>query len=139
VRVVRFREMEYSLPQDAGPACLREILQTIRSRNLPICFPLEYRHVAAEDSWLSMFEGRAGASISVHQFGDLDHKPYFSIIEPIFWKYGGRPHWGKLHTLDAQRLAALYPRHWRDFQELRRSLDPQGKMLNPYLKTILGV
>jgi FAD/FMN-containing dehydrogenase len=103
-----------------------------------VCFPLEYRRVDADDIWLSMFQGRPGATISVHQYGDLDHKAYFAEIEPIFWKYEGRPHWGKLHTLDAARLAALYPKHWKDFQEVRRHLDPQGKMLNAHLKTIFG-
>lgn len=138
VRVVRFREMEYTVPAEAGPACVREILRTIRERRLPIAFPLEYRYVKADDIWLSMFEGRDGCSISVHQYGDTDHRAYFVEIEPIFWKYGGRPHWGKIHTLDAARLAALYPRHWRDFHTVRRSLDPQGRMLNPHLKHIFG-
>jgi len=138
LRGVRFREMEYAVPADAGPACIREILQTIRDKKIPVCFPLEYRRIAADDIWLSMFSGQASATISVHQYGDLDPTPYFAAIEPIFWKYQGRPHWGKLHTLDAQRLAALYPRHWQDFQEVRRHLDPLGKMLNPYLKKILG-
>ncbi len=138
-RLVRFREMEYILSAEAGPACIREILKTIRERRIPVCFPLEYRRAAAGDVWLSMFEGRAGAAIAVHQFADLDYKAYFAEIEPIFWKYEGRPHWGKLHTLEAKRLAALYPKHWKDFQEVRQALDPQGKMLNPYLKAILGV
>ncbi|WP_301080941.1 D-arabinono-1,4-lactone oxidase [Rhodoferax sp.] len=137
-RGIRFREMEYTVPAAAGPACVREILRTLRERQIPVCFPLEYRRVDADDIWLSMFEGRPGATISVHQFGDLDHRPYFAAIEPIFWKYEGRPHWGKLHTLDAKRLAALYPKHWKDFQEVRQHLDPQGKMLNPHLRTIFG-
>ena len=139
IRQVRFREMEYTVPAAAGAACLREILRTIRERRLPDCFPLEYRHVAADDIFLSMFEGGAGASISVHQFGDTDYRPYFAEIEPIFWKYGGRPHWGKLHTLDAARLAALYPRHWQDFRDVRRALDPAGRMLNPHLRHVLEV
>ncbi|MBJ7313640.1 D-arabinono-1,4-lactone oxidase [Rugamonas sp. CCM 8940] len=139
VRVVRFREMEYTVPAESGPDCVREILRTIRQRKLPIAFPLEYRYVKADDIWLSMFEGRDGCSISVHQYGDTDHRAYFAEIEPIFWKYQGRPHWGKLHTLDAARLAALYPRHWKDFQQLRRSLDPQGRMMNAHLKHIFGV
>ena len=141
VRVVRFREMEYTVPVDAGPACLREILSTVRKKNLPVCFPLEYRYVKGGDVWLSMFQGMGdsgGCSISVHPYGDIDYKPYFAEIEPIFWKYGGRPHWGKLHTLDAKRLAALYPKHWQDFQEVRRTLDPLGRMLNPHLQHILG-
>ena len=42
-----------------------------------------------------------------------------------------------MHTLAAPELAALYPR-WRDFQRVRRELDPEGRMLNPYLKQLLG-
>lgn len=136
IRMVRFKEMEYTVPQEAGPACLREILATIQRLKLPLCFPLEYRHVPAESSWLSMFEGRAGASISVHQFADLPHEAIFKTIEPIFWKYDGRPHWGKLHTLKSSQLSHLY-RHWKEFQEVRRELDPQGKMLNAHLQVIL--
>ena len=138
VRMVRFREMEYTVPAEAGPACTREILDTISKKKLNLCFPLEYRYVKADDIWLSMFEGQDGCSISVHQFGDLDYKTPFTEIEPIFWKYGGRPHWGKIHTLDAKRLAQLYPRHWQDFQEVRRELDPRGKLMNSHLKTLFG-
>ena len=138
VRMVRFREMEYTVPADAGPACVREILQTVKDLKLPVCMPLEYRYVKADDIWLSMFEGRDGCSISIHQYGDLDFKSYFGHIEPIFWKYEGRPHWGKIHTLDARRLAGLYPRHWADFLEVRRSVDPHGRMLNEHLKALFG-
>jgi FAD-linked oxidoreductase len=138
VRIVRFREMEYTVPAEVGPACMQEIMQTIRTKKLPISFPFEYRYVKGDDVWLSMFEGRDGCSISIHQYGDLDYKRVFAEIEPIFWKYEGRPHWGKIHTLDAQRLASLYPRHWQDFQEIRTALDPEGKMMNKHLKQIFG-
>lgn len=136
-RIERFHEMEYTVPADAGTACLREILETIRVRRIPIVFPIEFRFVRQDDIWLSMFSGRDGASISIHQFNDLDYRPYFDQIEPIFWKYEGRPHWGKLHTLDATRLAERYP-HWQDFREVRRALDGDGRMRNAYLARILG-
>lgn len=138
LRVVRFREMEYTVPAEVGPACLRELMNTIADRDLPLTFPIEYRYTQADDIWLSMFEGRDGCSISIHQYGDTAYEALFAELEPVFWKYEGRPHWGKLHTLDAERLAALYPRHWQDFQEARRSLDPAGKMANAYVKTIFG-
>ncbi|MFT7687929.1 MAG: FAD-linked oxidoreductase [Candidatus Azotimanducaceae bacterium] len=135
-RVVRFREMEYTVPAEVGPACLREIMDTIKEKNLPLTFPLEYRYVKADDIWLSMFEGQDGCSISIHQFGDVDYKKPFFEVEKVFWKYGGRPHWGKIHTLGAKQLAKLYPRHWQDFQEVRRELDPSGKLMNDHLKTL---
>jgi FAD-linked oxidoreductase len=137
-RISRFNEMEYTVPAEAGPACLTEILNTIREREIPIAFPLEYRYVKRDDVWLSMFHERDGCSISVHQFADRDYAPYFDVVEPIFWKYEGRPHWGKLHSLGAEQLAALYPR-WRDFLEVRRALDPEGRLLNSHLRHVLGV
>lgn len=138
IRTVRFREMEYTVPAEYGPACTREILATIKNKQLPLSFPLEYRYVKGDDIWLSMFEGQDGCSISVHQYGDLDYKKAFAEIEPIFWKYSGRPHWGKLHTLKAEQLAQLYPKHWQDFHEVRKNLDPQGKLMNQHLNDIFG-
>ncbi len=137
VRQTRFREMEYTVPAESGPACLREILAAIKDQRLPLSFPIEYRYVKADDTWLSMFEGRDGCSISVHQYGDVDYRPVFDVIEPIFWQYEGRPHWGKIHTLTARQLAPLYP-HWQDFQALRRELDPRGRFMNAHLKSLFG-
>jgi FAD-linked oxidoreductase len=138
VRDQRFNEMEYSIPAEAGPACLREILKTVREQNLSSFFPLEYRYIKGDDIPLSMFSGRDTCSISVHQDYRLDFHNFFSQIEPIFWKYEGRPHWGKLHTLNANQLSKLYP-HWQDFLEVRATLDPGGKFLNGHLRSILGV
>jgi len=137
-RSVRFNEMEYTVPAEAGPECLRAVLSEIRARDLPVCFPIECRHVRADDVWLSMFHERAGFSISIHQFADQDFRPYFAAIEPIFWKFEGRPHWGKHHSLGAARLAALYPR-FADFQALRRSLDPKARLANAHLAQIFGI
>jgi FAD/FMN-containing dehydrogenase len=66
----------------------------------------------------------------------LQNQAPFAVIEKVFRKNGARPHWGKLHTLGAAELAALYPRHWQDFQEVRRELDPAGKMLNAHLRKL---
>lgn len=132
----RFNEMEYEIPVEQGPECLQEILATVRRSGLRTLFPVEYRLVAADDVWLSPFYQRDSAAISVHQHVSTDHRPLFELVEPIFWKYGGRPHWGKLHSLKARQLAELYPR-WDDFQRLRKQLDPQGRMLNEHLRSVL--
>jgi FAD/FMN-containing dehydrogenase len=138
VRTVRFNEMEYSVPAEFGPACLREILKLIDDRNLTTWFPIEFRYVKGDDIPLSMFEGRDSCSISVHQHYVMDHHNFFAAVEPIFWKYGGRPHWGKLHTLNARNLQQLYPR-WQEFTRVRQELDPSGKFLNAHLSSIFGV
>ena len=47
--------------------------------------------------------------------------------------YGGRPHWGKRHSLTAHELAGLYPR-FEDFKGVRARLDPGGAFANPYTR-----
>ncbi|MDR3415508.1 MAG: D-arabinono-1,4-lactone oxidase [Nevskia sp.] len=138
VRDVRFNEMEYEVPAEAGPACLREVLKTIREQNLHSYIPLEFRYVKGDDIPLSMFHNRDTCAISVHQYYELDYHNFFAQVEPIFWKYDGRPHWGKLHTLNANQLSRLYPR-WKDFLEVRAAVDPAGKFLNGHLRSVLGV
>ena len=133
IRNNRFNEMEYSVPKEAGAECLREVLATIIEQEVDVVFPLEYRYVKRDDTWLSMSAGEYDhAAISIHRTAGEDFRPYFDLIEPIFWKYEGRPHWGKIHSLGAQKLKALYPR-FTDFQEVREMLDPDGRMLNPHL------
>ncbi len=137
VRNTRFNEMEYSVPLEVGADCLREILTTIRDQEIDVVFPLEYRYVSRDDTWLGMSSGDEDhASISIHRDAAHDYRPYFDLIEPIFWKYGGRPHWGKVHSLDAAALAKLYP-HFADFQALREELDPAGRLLNAHLRKVL--
>lgn len=136
IRNDRFNEMEYSVPLEAGAACLREILRTIIDNEVDVVFPLEYRYVRRDDTWLSMSSGDEDhAAISIHRTASEDYRPYFDLIEPIFWKYGGRPHWGKVHSLRSAELSRLYPK-FRDFQEARAELDPRGRLLNDHLRNL---
>lgn len=136
IRNTRFNEMEYAVPLEAGAECLREILRTIEEQAVDVMFPLEYRYVKRDDTWLSMSAGEEDhAAISIHRAAGADYRPYFDLIEPIFWKYGGRPHWGKVHSLGAAELKALYP-HFGEFQALREHLDPQGRFLNEHLRKV---
>lgn len=137
-RNVRFNEMEYAVPAQQGPDCVREVAQHMRSCGVNFLFPIEYRYVAADDAWLSPFFERDSVTISIHQYHKQPYAKLFAGVEQIFQKYGGRPHWGKLHTLAAADLKALYPK-WNDFCDVRHKLDPGGKMLNPFLRKIFGV
>jgi len=139
VRNGRFNEMEYSVPVEAGAECLREILKTIYDEAIEVVFPLEYRYVSGDETWLSMSYGsEPHATISIHRAASQDFRPYFDRIEPIFWKYEGRPHWGKLHSLTHDDLRKLYPR-FDDFKAVRESLDPNGRLLNQHLRALFDV
>ena len=138
IRNNRFNEMEYSVPVEAGAECLREVLRTIAEREIDVVFPLEYRYVARDDTSLGMSAGEHDhAAISIHRTAAQDYAPYFDAIEPIFWKYGGRPHWGKVHSLGHAELTRLYSR-FEDFRAVRRELDPDGRLLNDHLRRVFG-
>ncbi|MGA1837348.1 D-arabinono-1,4-lactone oxidase [Herbiconiux sp. 11R-BC] len=136
-RTVRFREMEYAVPAADVPVVLTEIDELIESRGWRISFPIEVRNARADDLWLSTASGRASGYIAVHRYFRESHTEYFEAVEEIMARHAGRPHWGKLHTLDAAALGALYPRH-ADFVALRDRLDPARMFSNAYLDRVLG-
>tara|TARA_R110002110_G_scaffold406421_1_gene626491 strand:- start:330823 stop:332202 length:1380 start_codon:yes stop_codon:yes gene_type:complete len=136
-RNVRFNEMEYHLPREYGLQAMREVRQALESKHSEVFFPIEVRFVKGDDLWLSPFYQRDTCSIAVHRYFDEDFAPYFRTIEPIFRKYHGRPHWGKHNTLGRDELRALYPR-WDDFVAMRHEVDPQGRFLNPYLRSLFA-
>lgn len=137
-RAVRFNEMEYHIPQERIPEALAEVRSTLEARHPEVFFPIEVRVTAPDDAWLSPFQGEPRGSIAVHRVHDEDPLPVQRTVEPIFRKYGGRPHWGKMHTLSSRDCAELYPR-WQDFARLRAELDPQGRMLNDHLRQLFGL
>ncbi len=134
-RNVRFNEMEYHLPRENVIAAFKEIRSVVETQFPEVFFPFEVRFIKSDDIWLSPFNGRETASIAVHRFHKEDYHAMFAAIEPIMQKYQGRPHWGKLNTMNQQQFAAHYA-HWNDFKEVRHQLDPQGRFLNPYLASI---
>ena len=136
-RNIKFNEMEYAVPAANGVDCIREIAETIRTRKIAGVYPLEFRFVKADDIWLSPFYKRAAVTISVHQYHKQSYDELFQASETIFRRYGGRPHWGKLHSLKAAELSKLYPR-FDDYRALRKRLDPGGKLLNAHLAGIFG-
>ena len=138
VRAVRFNEMEWSVPAERGADALREIKALIARREFPLMFPLEYRWVKGDDIWLSPNHGRDSVHISVHQYVGMPFERYFDAVQAICLNHGGRPHWGKVHSLKAAQLSRLYPR-WSDFLALREKMDPSGRFLTPYLRGLFGV
>jgi FAD-linked oxidoreductase len=137
-RPVRFNEMEFHLPAGVQLKALAEIVATIEKERPDVFFPIECRRIAPDDAWLSPFQGEPRGSIAVHAHYKDEFAFLYTLIEPIFRRYGGRPHWGKLHSVTGDQLAGLYPR-WNDFLQVRAKLDPDGRMLNPYLKGLFGV
>jgi L-gulono-1,4-lactone dehydrogenase len=136
-RRVRFREMEYAVPPESVPSVIRAIEAWIARTGYRVTFPVEVRCAAADDVWLSTAHGRDTAYVAVHQYHRRPVGGYFDAVEAIARDVGGRPHWGKLHSLTAGTLRSLYPR-FDDVVAERERVDPHGTFGNDYSDTVLA-
>ena len=136
-RWVKFVEMEYSVPLESFAEVIREIQSEIKTSGHRVHFPIECRIVKGDSIWLSPAHGRDSALIAVHMYRGMPYRTYFDAMEKIFRKYGGRPHWGKLHTLNASDFQSIYPK-WNEFQKLRKEMDPNSIFMTPELSQIFG-
>ncbi|MBS0629145.1 MAG: FAD-binding protein [Verrucomicrobia bacterium] len=57
----------------------------------------------------------------------------FQAFENAMFKYRGRPHWGKIHTLTKEKVKELYPQTYDRFVEAKKQLDPDGLFSNAYI------
>jgi len=134
-RLVKFNEMEYSIPAEHMAYALEDINDVIQKNNFNIHFPIECRYVKADNLWLSPSYKRDTAYIAVHMYKGMAFEHIFQAIEEVFKTYEGRPHWGKLHTLEKDDLQKVYPK-FNHFLELRKQFDTKNILLNHYLENL---
>jgi L-gulono-1,4-lactone dehydrogenase len=136
-RRVRFVESEYAVPRTDLLDVFAELRSGVQRLADPVMFPVEIRVTAADDIWLSTAYGRDTAYVAIHQYVGLPYQEYFRLLESIVTAVGGRPHWGKMHTRDAEYLSGAYPR-FADFLPVRDETDPGRLFANPYLEQVFG-
>ncbi len=136
-RRVRFKEEEYAIPREALADVLAEVRALFARRDWRISFPIEVRVTPGDDPWLSTAYRRDSAYIAIHVYHASEHQEYFRDVEAVMIAAGGRPHWGKMHTRNADYLSQAYPRY-ADFVALRDELDPERRFGNAYLAQVLG-
>jgi FAD-linked oxidoreductase len=136
-RRVRFKEEEYAVPRAALSDVLAEVRSLFQRRDWRISFPIEVRVTPSDDVWLSTAYGRDSAYVAIHVFHSAPHEQYFTDVEAVMTSVGGRPHWGKMHTRDADYFRGAYPR-MAEFVALRDRLDPDRRFGNAYLRQVLG-
>jgi hypothetical protein len=136
-RRVRFRESEFAMPRDALTDVISELQKWFSSGVETVSFPIEVRFTGADDVWLSTGHERDNVYVAVHQYYRSDPTTYFAVAQDIFTAHEGRPHWGKLNTVDATYLRERYAR-FDDFVAIRDAADPDRMFSNPYLDRVLG-
>lgn len=129
-------QSEYLLPiRHAVPAI--EAVARLGDRLAPLLQVSEIRTVRGDDLWLSPAYGHD--VVAVHFTWKPDQPAVTALLpdlEAALEPYAARPHWGKLFTLDAERLRARYER-LPDFVRLAERLDPRGAFRNDYLERLI--
>lgn len=130
-------QSEYVVPREHAVAAVAAV-RALREQVVPLLQVTEIRTMAADGFWLS--PSGAQDSVGIH-FTWLPRQPeveaLLPVIEAALAPFDARPHWGKLFTTDAARLAELYPR-LPELRALAARLDPQGVFRNAYLDRVLG-
>ena len=120
-RLVRFQEMEYALPAERGPDCLREYPGAPRPRaaagHLSARVPPRRRRRPVAVAVLTAATAPPSRCTCT---GGQDHRPLFQAVEAIFQNHAGRPHPGKKSAPDLRYLRRLNIPKWDTFQTLRR-------------------
>ena len=137
-RLVKFHEMEYSIPRAKLPEALSAIVDAVEREKLRISFPVEVRVTGADDVALSTSYARESAYIAVHMYKGMEYERYFRLVESIVAPMNGRPHWGKIHFQGADTLRSQYE-HFDEFLRLRERLDPERRFVNGYVEQVLGI
>jgi FAD/FMN-containing dehydrogenase len=118
-------------------SAFREITQLINNSQWNVNFPIEVRVVPGDDLWLSTAHGRDTAYIACHMYQGTRFEEYFKAVEQVLVGHDGRPHWGKMHTRDAEYLGKTYPR-FEDFLGVRDRVDPKRMFANEYTRRVFG-
>jgi xylitol oxidase len=130
-------QSEYFVARSDGPDALRAVRE-FGPRIDEHLIITELRTIAADDLWLSGAYERD--ALAIH-FTWLPHPDAVAAllpdIEAALSPFAARPHWGKWHRFDAERLAAVHPR-LADSRALFERLDPEGVFSNAHLER-LGV
>ncbi|MCM2503074.1 FAD-binding protein [Aureimonas altamirensis] len=135
--VPNFVELEYAVPLEHGKDSIRAVRELMLTKHTNCIFPIEYRFTAGDPAWMSPFHHQDSITLSISGGPGIDYWAFLRDTDEILRRYGSRPHWGKMHFLDADDVTALYPRAG-DFRELRREIDPKGRFLNDHLRMLFA-
>ncbi|RZS91813.1 xylitol oxidase [Motilibacter rhizosphaerae] len=126
-------QTEYLLPyEDAVPAL--QALSAVRDRIGPAVQISEIRTIDGDEQWLSTAHGRRSVALHFTWVSDWSvTEPAVRAVEEALEPFPARPHWGKVFTMERDRVRAQYPR-LGEFEELVGRSDPTGKFANEFVR-----
>ncbi|KQS14521.1 hypothetical protein ASG04_01270 [Curtobacterium sp. Leaf183] len=130
-------QSEHFVPLRHAAAAL-DALRGLADRIQPHLHVAELRTMAADDLWLSPTQGQDVFCIA---FTWKKHPEAVAALLPDLEArlapFDGRPHWGKMSSLDGDAVAALYPR-LPAFRALVARADPDRTFASAFGERVLG-
>ncbi|MBW4043013.1 MAG: FAD-binding protein [Acidobacteria bacterium] len=129
-------QSEHFVPFARGAEAL-DAVAGLGERIRPHLHTAELRTVAADPAWLSPTQGRDVLCIAFTWRKHADAvAALLPEIESALAPFEQRPHWGKMSSLDADAMEALYPQ-LPAFRALVRRIDPDGVFRGPFVDRVV--
>jgi FAD/FMN-containing dehydrogenase len=132
--VPRHHETEWAVPLSEGPRAWRALRAEIERRGLPADFLQELRPAARDGVPLSAARDGDVCWLSLYQTTPHRWAESQAVAEDVLGGLGGRPHWGK--SYDPARVRERVGAPFDAFEACRRRLDPTGRFLGPWHRSL---
>ena len=128
-------QTEYFVDRAIGAPALAAVRE-LRDDIAPLLAATELRTAKADSLWLS--EAFERDVLGIHFTWKNEPEPVRALlprIEAALAPFDARPHWGKWHAFDAERIAAVTPK-LAEARAVFERLDPEGRFSNAHLERI---
>jgi len=135
--IAEFHELEYMVPAADAKTVVAMMRDLMVKRFPDEISPLQVRWQKADQAFLSAQSHRDSTSISVSGEIGRNYFPFLKAVDEALRPFSARPHWGKLHFLNRDRVEELYP-DFNRFQSIRKTMDPANLFLNKHLAELFA-
>jgi xylitol oxidase len=128
-------QSEWFVGRESAPAAIAAIRE-IGDLIAPALLISEIRTVASDGLWLSEAYERESVALQFTWRNDgAAVRQASQLVEQAIEPFQARPHWGKVHNLDAAAVARVVPRA-ADARAVFERLDPEGIFANAALRRL---
>ena len=132
----RHQEAEVAVPLENARKAIEAYGTLVQTRGIRINVPSEIRFTKQDDLMLSPCQRGDVCFIGAYTATYEARTRFFATFcSELQERFGGLPHWGKIGAPDRKTAQALFPR-FGEFEDIRRSFDPNGVFANAYLKRL---
>ena len=129
-------QSEFFVPLDKAAEAF-QVISALKEQLKPVLMISEVRAIAADRQWMSPFYEQD--SVAFHFTWEQDREGVEAVLPLIqggLEPFGVKPHWGKIFTIEPDRIKSLYP-NMDKFKDALTMYDPNGKFRNDFLQRYL--